>query len=83
MPNAKVVKAVTEGRDSAGFLVRVTSYRKRPLDDDNICEKYVVDCLRYAGLIPGDEPGKTRIEATCKKVGKEEPESTRVEIFRT
>lgn len=43
-------------------LVRVTSFRKRLLDEDNLCEKFHVDCLRYSGLIEGDDPQRTKIE---------------------
>jgi hypothetical protein len=76
-PRAKQPKA----EDSKRFFVRVTSVRRRLIDEDNLCEKYVVDCCRYAGLIDGDEPGKTRIEATQRKAGKEEREHTLIEIF--
>jgi len=67
--------------DTGRFLVRVTSVRRRLIDEDNLCEKYVVDCCRYAGLIPNDGPGKTTIQATQRKAGKEEAEHTIVEIF--
>lgn len=67
--------------DSKRFLVRVTSIRSRLIDEDNLCEKYVVDCCRYAGLLPGDGPGQTRIEVSQRKAGKEESECTVVEIF--
>lgn len=73
-PKAKVA-------DSRRFLVRVTSVRRILLDEDNLCEKYVVDCCRYAGLLPGDRPGQTKIAVSQRKVGKEEEEHTLVEIF--
>lgn len=77
--------ALGEGQAKAGnpdrFFVRVTSVRRRLIDEDNLCEKYVIDCCRYAGLLPGDGPGTTRIEATQRKAGKEEAEHTVVEIF--
>lgn len=60
------------------FLVRVKDYRHRLLDEDNLCEKYVVDCCRYAGLLPGDSPGEAKIEVSQEKIGREE--SPRVEI---
>lgn len=72
------VQAPASGR----FLVRVTSFRKRLLDEDNLCEKYIVDCCRYAGLLASDGPGQTKIEVSQQKVGKGEPEFTRVEIFK-
>lgn len=76
LPKGKAKKA-----DTRRFLVRVTSIRSRLIDEDNLCEKFVVDCCRYAGLLPGDGPGQTKIEVSQRKVGKEEPESTLVEIF--
>jgi hypothetical protein len=57
------------------------SRRCRLIDEDNLCEKYVVDCCRYAGRIPGDGPGKTQIETRQVKVGQEAEERTLVEIF--
>lgn len=62
-------------KDPERFLVRVTSYRKRLLDEDNLCEKYHVDCLRYAGIIPNDDPQTVTIQV-CQKKSKDE----RVEI---
>lgn len=74
-------KAKVKKGDSARFLVRVTSVRKRLLDEDNLCEKYVVDCCRYAGLLPDDCPGQTKIEVCQRKPEKEEGEGTLIEIF--
>jgi len=65
------------------FLVRVTSYRRRLLDEDNLCEKFHVDLCRYAGIIPSDAPGQTKIEVSQKKVGSKEAEFVRIEIYRT
>jgi hypothetical protein len=70
-----------EKGDSGRFLVRITSVRRRLIDEDNLSAKYVCDCCRYAGLIPGDGPGQTRIESRQRKAGKEEAEHTIVEIF--
>lgn len=47
---------------SKRVLVRVTSFRKRLIDEDNLCEKYHVDLCRYAGIISGDAPEQTKIE---------------------
>lgn len=78
-------RALRKGRvkeeDTGRFLIRVTSVRKCLLDEDNLCEKYVVDCCRYAGLLPGDGPGKTKIEVAQRKAGKGETEHTLVEIY--
>jgi len=71
-----------EARYTGRFLVRVTSVRKRLLDEDNICEKYHVDCCRYAGLIPTDSPSRVRIETTQRKCQKDEEEHVQIEILR-
>jgi hypothetical protein len=63
------------------FLVRVTSFRRRLLDEDNLCEKFHVDCCRYAGLLPSDAPGQTRIEVAQFTVKDEADERTEIEIF--
>ena len=63
------------------LLVRLTSYRTRLLDEDNLCEKYLVDCCRYSGLIRQDSPGAAKIEVRQEKVGKGEPEFVKIEIF--
>lgn len=62
------------------FRVRITSVRRRLLDEDNLCEKYVVDCCRYAGLIPGDASGQTKIEVFQRKCAKGEAEKIEVRI---
>ena len=69
-----------EKADRKRFLVRVTSVRCRLLDEDNLCVKLVVDCCRYAGLIPGDSAGEAKIEASQRKVAKGETPHTIVEI---
>lgn len=71
-----------QGLNSAGFLVRITSVRKCQLDEDNLCEKYHVDCCRYAGLIPDDSPDQVRIETRQRKVRPGEAEHTQIDIFR-
>jgi len=71
-----------EGRDSGRFLVRITSFRKRLLDQDNLCEKYHVDCCRYAGVLPDDAPEKTSIEVSQQKVKRKEEERIEIEIYR-
>jgi hypothetical protein len=76
-----VGKAKAQKGDSRRFLVRVTSIRRRLLDEDNLCEKYVIDCCRYAGLLPGDSPGETKIEVTQQKAATKEAECTVIQIF--
>ncbi len=64
------------------FFVRVTSRRKRLLDEDNLCEKYHVDLCRYAKMLPDDAPDKLKIEVAQIKCAKGEPEETVIEIYQ-
>lgn len=70
-----------QDRHPAQFLVCITSVRQRLLDEDNLCEKYHVDCCRYAGLIPDDSPQSVKIETRQRKAEKGESEHTLIEIF--
>ncbi len=69
--------------DPRSFFVRITSIRKRLLDEDNLASKYHTDCLRYAGLLPSDAPAQTRIETRQRKTNKGEEEHTVVELYAT
>jgi hypothetical protein len=73
---AKEVQGRTDGR----FLVRVESVRKRLADEDGLCEKYVLDCCRYAGLIPDDSPELCKVETSQRKTAKGEEEHTQITI---
>ena len=64
------------------FLIRVTSYRHRLLDEDNLCEKFHVDLCRYAGILSSDAPGKSKIEVSQQKVPSKDKEFVRIEILR-
>jgi len=78
--NGPLAKGETEKGNPERVLVRVTSIRRRLIDEDNLAEKYHVDCCRYAGLIHGDEPSKTKIEVCQRKAKKGEAEHTIIEI---
>ena len=78
--NGPLAKGEAEKGNPERVLVRVTSVRKRLIDEDNLAEKYHVDCCRYAGLIHGDEPSKTKIEVCQRKAEKDEAEHTIIEI---
>ena len=69
--------------DSGIYIVRVTSFRVRLLDDDNVCEKFHVDCCRYAGLLPSDAYGKARIIPLQKKVDTKAQQKTLIEIVHS
>ena len=65
---------------SGKFLVRFESVRKRLCDPDNLSVKYLLDSLRFARVIPGDEPEKITLEVTQRKCAKGEEEHTMIEI---
>lgn len=79
--NEPLAQEKVQGRTGERVLVRVTSVRKRLLDEDNLCEKYHVDLCRYAGIISGDEAGKTKIETTQRKAEKGEEEKVILEVI--
>lgn len=70
-------------QENAGkkFHVRLTSFRRRLLDEDNLAEKYHVDLCRYAGVLPSDAPGTAKIEVSQEKVGSKEREFVRIQIY--
>lgn len=55
-----------EAKGSGRVHVRVTSFRSRLIDPDNIAAKYLVDCCRYAGLIVDDTAAQ--IEYSCSQI---------------
>lgn len=62
--------------------VRFTGYRVRPLDPDNFAGgiKDLLDGLRHAKLIHGDEAWRTKLETEQVKVAHYEDEYTLIEI---
>lgn len=58
--------------------IRITGYRVRPLDPDNFAGsvKDLLDGLRHAALIPGDEPWRIRLETEQEKVSSYKEERT-------
>lgn len=62
--------------------IRFTGYRVRPLDPDNFAGsiKDLLDGLRHAGLIPGDEPWRIILETEQVRVGGFAAECTEIEI---
>jgi hypothetical protein len=78
--NGPLAKSEAEKGNPERVLVRVTSVRKRLIDEDNLAEKYHVDCCRYAGLIHADSPDQTKIEVCQRKAEKDEAEHTIIEI---
>jgi hypothetical protein len=50
------------------FRVRITSYRRRLIDPDNLFVKPFIDCLRYAEIIPNDRPQDIELQVGQEKV---------------
>lgn len=64
------------------ITVRFIGYRVRPLDPDNFAGscKDLLDGLRHAQIIPGDEPWRIRFETEQTKVASFKEERTEIEI---
>ncbi len=63
--------------------LRITGRRVELLDPDNFAGgcKYLIDQLRYAGLIPEDNPGAIELTTRQVRVTLPEEEGTEVEIY--
>jgi len=66
--NEPVATTTREGGHTGRIRVRITSLRRRLIDPDNLCPKYFIDCLRYAGLIPNDRAQDIILEVEQFKV---------------
>ena len=62
--------------------IRVVSVRKRLCDPDNVAEKYLLDCLRYARLLKDDTAQDISLETAQRKCQKGEEEHTILEVWR-
>jgi len=69
-----------EESHSGRVSVRVTSYRRRLLDPDNLCPKYFVDACRYAGFIRDDTAEEIEFTVGQVKVKAKEEERTEITI---
>jgi hypothetical protein len=76
----KTTTRETQGLDRT--LVRFTGYRVRPLDPDNFAGsvKGLLDGLKYAHLIQGDEPWRIILQTTQEKVNSFAQERTMIQI---
>jgi hypothetical protein len=73
-----------EGKDgdTGRYAVRIVSRRGRLLDPDNLCPKYFIDGLRYAGFIPDDRPDVIGLAVSQEKTAQKEEQATIIEIER-
>lgn len=60
--------------------VSITSHRVRLLDPDNLCIKYHVDGLRYAGVIRDDTTNDIELFVKQHKVATRKEEKTEIEV---
>jgi hypothetical protein len=66
------------------IVVRFVGYRVQPLDPDNFAGsvKDLLDGLRHAGLVSGDEPWRIRLVTDQEKVAHYAEEKTVIEITK-
>ena len=69
-----------QAQGSGRVHIRFESVRQRLCDPDNLCEKWLLDCLRNCGAIAGDEPDKITLETCQRKAAKGEAETTIITI---
>lgn len=63
--------------------VRVTGYSVRPIDPCNFSTKYIVDALRFAGIIKDDSWDDIVLAPEQQKVSSEAEEGTEILIEQT
>lgn len=76
-----LAKVKTEKGNPSLVLVRVTSYRRRLLDEDNLIPKWHIDFLRQAGVLADDSPAHCHIETRQVKVNSKDKEHTVLEVL--
>lgn len=76
----KAIPRETEGVPRP--VVRIVGFRCRPLDPDNFAAsvKDLLDGLRHAGLIGGDEYWRISLETSQRKVDSLKEERTEIEL---
>lgn len=62
------------------YGVSIKSFRTILLDPDNLCGKYFVDCLRYAGILPDDTAALVDYRICQEKVQTKDQERTEITI---
>jgi hypothetical protein len=62
-------------------LICVTSCRLKLLDPDNLCPKYFIDSLRYAGIIHDDDADSIELSLKQERVATPEEERTEIAVY--
>lgn len=81
VPDRPMGKKNGKGIYPGRCAIRVHSVRSRLIDPDNLCAKYFVDALRYAGIIADDTAQEIEYTITQRKARKTEEEHTTIEII--
>lgn len=76
-----VAEKAGEGGNPDRVHVSIVSFRRKLCDPDNLCPKYFIDCLRYAGLIANDRPEDITLQVSQVKVKTKIEERTELEIL--
>lgn len=79
--NEPVAEKKGEAEHSTRIRVSIRSFRTRLLDPDNLCPKYFLDCVRYAGFIKDDSEKFITLEVSQIKVKTKSEERTEIEII--
>jgi len=65
-PARQTLERARPGKEAGGsrLICRITRYAPRPLDADNFAGgcKPLIDQLRYAGIIPNDDPASVELQ---------------------
>jgi hypothetical protein len=82
--NPRKTLQVSDGiqkRSSSRITLRITRFATRLLDEDNLAgAKLLTDQLRYAGIIPNDDPESTKIILDQIKVPHQNQARTEIAI---
>lgn len=79
----KALEVVREPQKRLGqrIILRIICHRVRLQDEDNSLFKPLVDQLRYAGLIPEDDPATIKLETDQIRVKTKKEEGTEILIL--
>lgn len=72
---------VGKKENSSRVFVRITSFRQRLIDPDNLVGKYFLDACRYAGLLRDDKESEITYEITQVPVVSKSEQRTEIEII--
>ena len=78
----RVGEAAGKEEHAGRFHVGVISFRCRLCDPDNLCPKYFIDCLRYAGVIPDDTSAHIDLSISQTKVAHRSEEKPQIVVLK-